>query len=259
MKSDKDNFVDHSNRVVVITGASGMLGEELCQKYISLGAKVVGIDLKLSSETLDGLKDFSFVSLDIRSAEDVQMCFDKVIEEHGRLDVLVNNAGIASFDHYLQRSERDFDEVMDVNLKGTFNCIRAFISCSSSDFGGRCIVNLGSIYGIVSPDFRVYGDGDRRSPEVYGAAKAGIIQLTKYFAVDAAEIGIRVNAVSPGGIFNERQPQSSGFLEKYCERTPMRRMANYSEVVNAIVFLTSHSASYITGHNLVVDGGYSVL
>lgn len=259
MKSDKDFFVDHSERVVVITGSSGMLGEELCQKYIDLGAKVIGVDLKLSPETLSNNQNFFFFSLDIQNTEDVQKCFSGIVEQFGRLDILVNNAGIASFDHYLQRTESDFDQVMGVNLKGTFNCIRSFIMNSSASFGDRSIVNLGSIYGIVSPDFRIYGEGDRRSPEIYGATKAGIIQLTKYFAVDAAETGIRVNAVSPGGIFNKREPQSSAFVENYCARTPMKRMADYSEVVNAIVFLTSYSASYITGHNLVVDGGYSIL
>lgn len=259
MKTNLDNFVDHSGRVVVVTGTSGLLGEKLCEKYLELGAKVVGVDRNPASDTLMSEQNFSFESVDIRAVEDVSTSFRGISEQYGRIDVLVNNAGVATFDHYLNRTEEDFDEVMDVNLKGTFNCIRSFIMCSSPEYGERSVVNLGSIYGFVSPDFRIYGERDRRSPEIYGATKAGVIQLTKYFAVDLADRGIRVNAVSPGGIFNTKEPQSAGFIDNYCSRTPMRRMASYSEVVNAIIFLTSHSASYITGHNLVVDGGYSVL
>jgi NAD(P)-dependent dehydrogenase (short-subunit alcohol dehydrogenase family) len=149
--------------------------------------------------------------------------------------------------------------MMQVNLKGTFNCIRAFELNSNSNALNRSIVNFGSIYGMLSPDFRIYSEGDRRSPEMYGVTKAAVLQMTKYFAVDFASKGIRVNSISPGGVFNSQNPQQTEFIQKYCQRTPMGRMATITEVVDACVFLTSNMASYITGHNLIVDGGYSIL
>jgi NAD(P)-dependent dehydrogenase (short-subunit alcohol dehydrogenase family) len=148
---------------------------------------------------------------------------------------------------------------MDVNLKGTFHCIKAFIIHSASESRVRSIVNIGSIYGVVSPDFRIYSEGDRRSPEMYGATKAGVIQMTRYFAVDLAKNGIRVNSISPGGVFNPESPQDPEFVRKYSERSPMGRMASESEIAATSIFLTSDLASYVTGHNLVVDGGYSSL
>ena len=105
----------------------------------------------------------------------------------------------------------------------------------------------------------MYEVGDRRSSELYGATKAGVIQMTKYFAVELAKSGIRVNAVSPGGIFNPSNPQAKQFIENYSLRTPLGRMASTTEITSAIIFLTSKAASYITGHNLVIDGGYSSL
>ena len=149
--------------------------------------------------------------------------------------------------------------MMDVNLKGTFHCIRAFVSQMGPESRDRSVVNIGSIYGIVSPDFRIYSEGDRRSPEMYGATKAGVIQMTKYLAVDLAKSGVRVNSISHGGVFNPRSPQHPDFVRAYSERSPMGRMASESEVASASIILTSDLASYITGHNLLVDGGYSSL
>jgi NAD(P)-dependent dehydrogenase (short-subunit alcohol dehydrogenase family) len=118
-------------------------------------------------------------------------------------------------------------------------------------------VNIASIYGEISPDPKIYLDGDRKNSEVYGATKAGVIQMTKYFAVHLAEKGLRVNAVSPGGIYNPETPQSERFIKEYSKRNPMGRMAMANEILGAILYLSSDTSSYVTGHNLVVDGGMS--
>jgi NAD(P)-dependent dehydrogenase (short-subunit alcohol dehydrogenase family) len=255
----KNVSISHKDKTVVVTGCNGQIGRELCEQYASVGANVVGID-KSEDKSLDlTLANFTYFTSDIRDSESVNNCFEKVRLKFENIDILVNNAGVASFDHYLNRSEEDLDFMMDVNLKGTFHCIRAFISCMGLESRARSIVNIGSIYGIVSPDFRIYSEGDRRSPEMYGATKAGVIQMTKYFAVDLAKCGVRVNSISPGGVFNPRSPQDPGFVRAYNERSPMGRMASESEVASASIFLTSDLASYITGHNLLVDGGYSSL
>ena len=253
----KLNLIDHSKKIVLITGTSGQIGEELCRQYLANGAFVIGIDIEqgLANES----KNYQFFNVDIRSEKAVQECFQQISNNFGPVHILINNAGSATFEHYSQRKELDIDLMMDVNLKGTFNCIRAFTLTTDNTVKNRSIVNMGSIYGVVSPDFRIYELGDRRSSEIYGATKAGVIQLSRYFAVDLAPKGIRVNSISPGGVFNPKKPQGDDFIKKYSIRTPLNRMANASEIANASLFLTSDAATYITGHNLIVDGGYSAL
>jgi len=255
----KDISLSHKGKPVIITGCNGQIGRELCRQYADVGAKVIGIDVSEKQSTDLNLNDFAYFSADIRQATIIEKCFEEIKLRFGSIDILINNAGVATFDHYINRSEEQLDLMMDVNLKGTFNCIRAFIIHSALESRDRSIVNIGSIYGVVSPDFRIYSEGDRRSPEMYGATKAGVIQMTKYFAVDLAKKGIRVNSISPGGVFNTEYPQNSEFVRKYVERCPIGRMASDSEIAATSIFLTSDLASYVTGHNLVVDGGYSSL
>jgi NAD(P)-dependent dehydrogenase (short-subunit alcohol dehydrogenase family) len=255
----KDISLSHKDKSVIITGCNGQIGRELCRQYTDVGAKVIGIDIYEKQSPDLNLKNFTYFISDIRQSTTIEKCFGEIKLRFGSIDILINNAGVATFDHYTKRSEDQLDFMMDVNLKGTFNCIRAFIIHSALDSRDRSIVNIGSIYGVISPDFRIYSEGDRRSPEMYGATKAGVIQMTKYFAVDLAKSGIRVNSISPGGVFNLESPQDSEFVRKYVERSPMGRMASESEIASAVIFLTSNLASYITGQNLVVDGGYTAL
>jgi NAD(P)-dependent dehydrogenase (short-subunit alcohol dehydrogenase family) len=255
----KDISLSHKGKSVIITGCNGQIGRELCRQYADVGAKVIGIDVSEKQSTDLNLNEFAYFSADIRQSTTIEKCFEEIKLRFGSIDILINNAGVATFDHYINRSEEQLDLMMDVNLKGTFNCIRAFIIHSALESHDRSIVNIGSIYGVVSPDFRIYSEGDRRSPEMYGATKAGVIQMTRYFAVELAKKGIRVNSISPGGVFNNEFPQNSEFVRKYSERSPMGRMASESEIAATSIFLTSDLASYVTGHNLVVDGGYSSL
>ena len=255
----KDISLSHKGKLVIITGCNGQIGRELCKQYADVGAKVIGIDIYEKQSPDLNLKNFTYFISDIRQSTTIEKCFEEIKLRFGSIDILINNAGVATFDHYINRSEDQLDLMMDVNLKGTFNCIRAFIIHSALESRDRSIVNIGSIYGVVSPDFRIYSEGDRRSPEMYGATKAGVLQMTKYFAVDLAKSGIRVNSISPGGVFNPESPQDSEFVRKYIERSPIGRMASESEIASAVIFLTSSLASYITGQNLLVDGGYSAL
>lgn len=251
--------LSHEGKSVIITGCNGQIGRELCKKYVSVGAKVIGIDLSKQHSTDLNLNNFTYLTSDIRQTKTIEKCFEEIKLRFKSIDILINNAGVAAFDHYINRSEEQLDLMMDVNLKGTFNCIRSFIIHSKSESRERSIVNIGSIYGVVSPDFRIYGARDRRSSEMYGATKAGVIQMTRYFAVDLAKSGIRVNSISPGGVFNSESPQSSEFVRKYVERSPLGRMASESEIASVAIFLTSNLASYITGQNILVDGGFTVL
>ena len=250
-----DVHFDFTSKIVVVTGACGQLGKEICQAFLDANAIVYGLDSTIRKS--DALTGVNYFKVDITQQDQVDSTFDEIIKKNKQIDTLINNAGVSTFEPFLVRSEEDFDQVMDVNLKGTFFCIRAFSRQGDQFHESLSIINIGSVYGVISPDFRIYGEGDRRNSEVYGATKAGVIQMTKYFSVHLANKGIRVNAVSPGGIYNPTNPQSSDFIQKYSERNPMGRMAKAQEIVPAILFLSSGKSSYITGQNLCIDGGFT--
>ena len=251
-------FEDLAGKKIIVTGASGQVGEALSLKLHELGARVIGFDLEDSSENCF----FDFVRVDIGDESSIKKAFGSKIFQHRDLYGLVNNAGYSVFTEFEIRSKEEFFKTLEINLWGPFMLIREFSSSIDPAVGTsawRSIVNISSIYGIVSPDLRIYDKGDRRNSEVYGSSKSAILQMTRYFSVALADRRIRVNAVAPGGIYNDRIPQSDSFVEKYSSRVPMNRMARVQEVVNPIAFLLSDSSSYMTGSTLVVDGGLSAM
>lgn len=240
---------------VIVTGACGQLGKEICRAFVSCGAKVVGIDKSISPECKNSAS-ISYYEADISNSEAVSVAFESINQQFGNIDILVNNAGVSTFEPFEERTNEQLDWVIGVNLKGTFFCIQSFVKMADriSQKSGA-IVNVGSFYGVVSPDPRIYEQGDRKNSEIYGATKAGVIQITKYFAVHLADRNIRVNAVSPGGIYNPETPQASNFIDNYSYRCPMKRMAKTSEMVGAVLYLSSEAATYTNGLNMVIDGG----
>jgi len=251
------NLFNVGDKVVLVTGATGQLGYEICKAYKEAGAFVCGVDKVLDGQRMVKSDRVEYIELDVTDKESVSKNMDYIISKHVRLDILINNAGVSCFESFEDRPEESFDWVMDVNLKGTFFCIQAYTKYAVKKQVKGSIVNIASIYGVISPDFRIYTDCDRKNSEIYGATKAGVIQMTRYFAVHLAKHGIRVNSVSPGGIYNPESPQGADFVNKYSFRCPMGRMAKVNEVIGAILYLSSDAASYTTGHNMVIDGGMS--
>lgn len=245
------------SKVVLVTGATGQLGKEICKVYINAGSYVIGVDKQLNSKKKVKADNVEYIAMDITDKKSVVNTFLHVYSKFKKLDVLINNAGVSVFEPFQKRCEGSFDLVMDVNLKGTFFCIQAYADCLRKKKQAGNIVNIASIYGVVSPDFRIYNDSKRRNSEVYGATKAGIIQMTKYFAVHLAKNKIRVNCVSPGGIFNPISPQNKNLAKKYSYRCPMGRMADAKEMTGALLYLSSDASSYTTGQNIIIDGGMS--
>lgn len=245
------------DKVVVITGAKGQLGGKSCDIFSQCQAQVVGLDLATVNDK-NNIGGVDYMDFDITHKNEVQKVFRRIIDKYSKFDILINNAGVSTFEKFEDRTEEDFDWVMDVNLKGTFFCTQAYVNLFDEyKFQKGSIINIASLYGMVSPDYRIYTDCKRKNSEIYGATKAGIIQMTKYFATHLAERNIRVNAVSPGGIYNPENAQGEDFVKNYSFRCPMKRMAKDDEIIGALLYLAGDIASYTTGQNIAVDGGFS--
>ena len=229
-------------KVVVVTGAAGQLGSAICQEFAKLKYKVVATDLNQG------------IRLDVTDIKSIKKALKLIIQKYDKIDAFINNAGIAVFTPFEQRTFDEFDKVMKVNAYGTFFCCQEVLKYMEKQLEGGNIINIASIYGVVSPDPKIYGNSGRNSSEVYGMSKAAIIQLTKYLAHHIHNKRIRINSVSPGGIFNN---QKQDFVNKYNEKVPLGRMATAKEIAKVVTFLCSNSASYINGQNILVDGGLS--
>jgi len=228
---------------IAVTGASGFLGKHICNILKENYVRIIPIDIF-------GKNDINKV--DISDIEQLRE-FSKQIYSYGRvdgyLDGLINNAAVSFKGEHI--TTKEFAKTIEVNIQGTNNCISAFEDLFSPN---ASIVNIASVYGVITPDFSIYdNDSELYSSAAYGASKAAVIQLTKYHAKRLAPV--RVNSVSPGGIFDDH---SKEFVDKYSSRVPIKRMADPQEIVNAMVFLLSDMSSYITGHNLIVDGGLTI-
>lgn len=249
-------------RVAIVTGGAGLLGPEFGSALAEQGADVVLIDVSqekvaAAAKTLPrfGGKVLG-LRADITDPASVAEMVRQVLAECGRIDILVNGAAgrtpgfFAPFEDY---ALSDWNDVVSVNLTGTFLCCQA-VGRHMKENGGGSIINTSSIYGVVAPDQRVYEGSSINTPAVYSASKAGVIGLTRYLSTYWAKDNIRVNTITPGGVFNHQDP---GFVSQYERRTPMGRMARPHELRGAIVFLASDMGSYVTGHNLIVDGGWT--
>lgn len=240
-----------SRKNAVVTGCNGQIGRKLMQELMGVGYYVYGIDIDVEPKVNE---IFHISKIDITSVDEVKNFFLSLANKEISINTLVNNAGIGVFSDYIDRTKDEFMKVLEVNLFGTFNLINQAIERMEYLDAPSNIVNVGSIYGVVSSDPEIYGDLNRKNSEVYSASKAGIIQLTKYFSVHLAKKNICVNCISPGGVFNNH-PQN--FLNNYSRKTPLNRMANVDEIVGAMLIFCKNTNQYLTGQNLVVDGGYT--
>ena len=239
--------INNNRKIVFLTGSNGQLGraitEEMSDKY-----EIYNLDISYSKHELDS----HILNLDISETDAVKQLYNRI-----NPDIIINNAGISVFTPFINRTSQELDSVYDVNLKGTINMINEFAKINQNNKKAKCIINIASLYGLVSPDPSIYTDCDRNSPEIYGATKAGIIQITKYYCVHLAKMNIRVNAISPGGIFNVDVPQGEDFVKNYSDRCPMNKMGTPEDIANGVSFLASDQSSSINGHNLVIDGGFT--
>jgi NAD(P)-dependent dehydrogenase (short-subunit alcohol dehydrogenase family) len=270
---------DLSGKVAVVTGASGLLGREFCRTLAEAGASVVLADINADAvnELATALIKTGYhclgVATDITQPDSVQALVEETLSTFGRLDILVNSAALdpkfdpqalaqmaeqgavsGAFEDYPLEAWR---AALEVNLTGMFLCCQAAVKPMLAQGKKGSIINICSTYGLVAPDQRIYQrDGQQSSykPVYYSVTKAGVLGLTRYLAAYYAGTEIRVNALTPGGIFNDHDEV---FLKAYNARTVMGRMANKDEMNGALLFLASEASSYMTGSNLVVDGGWT--
>ena len=229
-----------TDKVVVITGGAGIQGPEHAKAFKNEGAKVVVTDINGSD-----------LRLDVTDKNSIDAAVKKIISDHGRIDVWINNHGATG-----KQSVLDWDQIIKVNLTGAYLCCLAAAKAMNN---GGSIINISSIYGMVGPDFNLYPKAEYAGkpmgvPPAYAASKGGVIALTRYFASLYAP-KIRVNCVTPGGIFDN---QSDDFVKAYSKKVPLGRMANKDEISGALLYLASDLSSYVTGANIVVDGGLTV-
>ena len=245
-------------KVCLITGGAQGIGEACARLFLEQGAKVVIVDVDkekgqaLASQLQQQGHEILFLASDVGNKVEVDAVIAQVLAKHGRLDVLVSNAGIFKAAPFLEVSESDFDEVLRVNLKGAFLVGQAAARVMKEK-GGGAIVHMSSVNAVMA------------IPEIasYNVSKGGLNQLTRAMALALADDGIRVNAVAPGTIATELATKavltSDDARNKILGRTPMKRLGNPSEVAHVVAFLASDAASYITGEVITVDGGRMAL
>jgi NAD(P)-dependent dehydrogenase (short-subunit alcohol dehydrogenase family) len=254
-------------KVAIITGAAGLLGLQHAIALSEFGAHVILTDLDLENcekrarqiaqqskgETLA-------IRSDVTSAPSWQSLLERALSSFGQVDILVNNAAFttqsrsanynASFSNF---PLEDWRQIIDVNLTGTYIGCQVIGSQMVKQRAGS-IVNMASLYGVVSPHHRMYSGTEIHQPAAYSVSKAGVIALTRYLGTLWADQGVRVNCITPGGVHNEH---SGVFASRYGALSPIGRMADKEEMRGALVFLASAASAYCTGHNLVVDGGWT--
>ncbi len=262
-----------ADKTVVVTGAAGQLGQAYTRAFLEAGARVAALDLEDPDPALEALTKAYPDGLmthpaDVTDKPSLQTALQAITATHGVPDVLINNAAIDSppsappaengpFEDY---PEASWDRVLDVNLKGIFLTCQVF-GAAMAGAGRGSIVNIASIYGAVSPDQGLYQYRRDRGevfykPVAYSASKSGIYNLTRYLASYWGNTGVRVNTLTLAGVFNH---QDNEFLDAYCARIPIGRMAEPADYEGPVLFLASEASRYMTGADLVVDGGWTAI
>ncbi len=241
------------DNVIIVTGGDGLIGKHIVNYCKNEGAKVINVDINHETDITNGL-----YNCDLTDESSISKLVESVKEQFGRIDGLVNNAYPRTKDWGEKFEDIPYESWqanVDMQLNSVFLLCQKVLEVMKSQQSGS-IVNIGSIYGVVGNDFTIYEGYGGTSPAAYSAIKGGIINLSRYLASYFGNYGIRVNCVSPGGILDKQHPS---FIERYESKSPLKRMGEANEIAPAVAFLLSNEASYITGHNLMVDGGWTAI
>lgn len=254
-------------RVALITGGIGHIGAAICEALAELGAAIVVLDIGQESCTDVAMRIHKIYGVetpplvvDLTDEKRVRLVPETVLDRFGRLDILINCAALVGTSElkgwavpFLEQRSDTWRLALEVNLTAPFVLVQVCARALAAS-GHGSVVNIGSIYGMVGPDMRLYEGTNLGNPAAYAASKGGLLQLTRWLAAVLAP-DVRVNAITPGGVWRD---QAEVFQTRYVARTPLQRMATEEDLKGAVAYLASDLSAYVTGHNLVVDGGWTV-
>ena len=262
--SRKHSIFSLDNKVAIVTGAVGHLGSAISNCLVEFGATVI-----LLGRTEKTLKDFvdkqkqrnnnklEYFVCDVTNDNEFKKIVENVISKYGRIDLLVNNAYGKQDVEFKEITKKLWNQGLEISLNHYFTCIKEVSPYLLKAQNGS-IINISSIYGTLGTDQRVYTPLDKITPPYYSVAKGGILQMTKYFSTLWAKNGIRVNAISPGVFPPKRGSERLDYMHELTSRVPMGRIGQPKDLEGVVILLASDASSYITGQNIIVDGGWSV-
>ena len=248
-------------KIAIVTGGYGYLGQAFVEALQEAGAVVLvaARDQKKFESVFAGKQNVFFQYLDISDTESIKQCFAAVKDTYGKIDILVNNAMYLSGQFPEKITDKDLAYSFDGLISSVYKCIREVLPYMREQQYGK-IVNIASMYGVVVPDFKVYTDGcePNFNPPQYGAAKAAVIQLTRFFAEYAIGDHINVNAISPGPFPSTSVQKNQEFIKRLSAKNPSKRIGVPEDLKGTIVFLSSEASRYVVGQNIQVDGGWTI-
>lgn len=250
-------------KVIIISGGAGHLGSAMSEGFVQYGAKVyiASRNVEKNAKFAEYLSkkydtDVFFEQLDTTDTNSVQVMVDRVLNRESRIDVLVNNSYSGKTGDMTTVTEEDWLESFDGSIHSSFRVTKAVLPTMVKQQSGS-IINIATMYGVVSPNPEIYGDTGQNNPPHYGAAKAGIIQFSKYLAGHYGKHGIRVNSISPGPFPNPDVQRNQAFINELSRKNPLNRIGKPEELKGVAILLASDASSYITGQNICVDGGWT--
>jgi gluconate 5-dehydrogenase len=248
------------NKVIIVTGGYGYLGKGIVENLVSHGAVVIvaARDPYKFDEIFNKVENIHFINFDIGDTDSIKVGFQKVINSFGKIDVIINNAFFLEGNSPESMSDIEWENGIDGTLSSVFRTIREIIPYFKIQNQGK-IINVSSQYGIVAPDFSIYENNlEFLNPPHYGAAKAGILQLTRYYASYLGGNNIQVNSVTPGAFPSLKVQENVNFINSLKNKTCLNRIGHPKDLGGIFTFLSSNASDFITGQNFVVDGGWTI-